>query len=349
VKGIIPLPIRFGKDSDFRILHPKDPKPPEIRQNQKKLPVAVSSLHDIIRAMRWVRDYTPQPDIARFYRQAIWVTLGGNLLLAVSKAIVAAISGSVALYADAANSVSDVVYSLFMVLGLWMAQRPPDLSHPQGHSRFEPLVGMVVTFSMTFAGFEAARASLERLTIGGLAVEPGLPSLVLFFSAAIKVFMFFYIRGIAKKIGSPTLATTAKDNLSDVLTSMAALVGAFGSLYIHPLTDPIAGLAVSAWIFRAAFNAGRENLGYLTGAGATQELREEIVKVAEQVPGVLRVHHTMTEYVGPRLMIDLHINVNGEMTVKQAHVIADQVAERLQALPKIDRAYVHIEPHDWEE
>lgn len=299
--------------------------------------------------MRWVRDYVPQPSVSGLYRKAMWVTLGGNLVLATSKGIVAAISGSVALYADAANSVSDVVYSLFMVLGLWMAQQPPDISHPQGHSRFEPLVGMVVTFSMTFAGFEAARASLERLTIGGLAVEPGLPSLVLFFSAAIKVGMFLAIRQIARSLSSPTLNTTAQDNLSDVLTSTAALIGAFGSIYIHPLTDSIAGLLVAVWILRAAFNAGRENLGYLTGAGASEELRLDIVKVAEQVPGVVRVHHTMTEYVGPRLVVDLHINVNGDMTVKQAHVIADQVAERLQALPEIDRVYVHIEPHDWEE
>ncbi len=299
--------------------------------------------------MRWVRDYTPQPDTSRLYRNALWITLGGNLLLASSKGIVAAISGSVALYADAANSVSDVVYSLFMVLGLWMAQRPPDISHPQGHARFEPLVGMVVTFSMTFAGFEAARASLERLTIGGLAVEPGLPSLVLFFSAMVKVGMFLAIRRIAKKISSPTLNTTAQDNLSDVLTSLAALLGAFGSEYIHPLADPIAGILVALWIFRAAFNAGRENLGYLTGAGASEELRQQIVQTAEAVPGVIRVHHTMTEYVGPRLVVDLHINVDGNMTVSQAHIISDQVAANLQALPEIDRAYVHIEPHDWEE
>ena len=66
--------------------------------------------------------------------------------------MVAYISGSVALYADAANSVSDVVYSLFMVVGLWMAQRPPDLSHPQGHSRFEPIIGLLVTASMAFRG-----------------------------------------------------------------------------------------------------------------------------------------------------------------------------------------------------
>lgn len=298
--------------------------------------------------MRWIRDYIPQPDIERQYRQALIVTVTGNVLLAVSKGIVAYLSGSVALYADAANSVSDVIYSFLMVFGLWMAQRPPDISHPQGHSRFEPLVGMMVTFSMAFAGYEAARMAIGRLLEGGMAVEPGLPSVVLLASAVVKAGMFLYIRRCAKRLDSPTLATTARDNLSDVLTSIAAFAGALGSSLIHPLTDPLAGGVVALWIFRSAFQAARENLGFLTGAGASEDLRQQLVVTAENVPGVQRVHHTMTEYVGPRLVVDLHINVDGKMTLDQAHEIADMVISRLEDLPAVDRAYVHIEPEGFD-
>src|SRR5574338_1609707 len=103
---------------------------------------------------------------------------------------------------------------------------------------------------------------------------------------------------------------------------MAAFVGALGSSYIHPLLDPIGGIAVALWIFRQAFLAGRENLGFLLGAGASPELRQKLVDVASSVPGVQRVHHTMTEYVGPRLVVDLHINVDGQMTLDEAHSIS---------------------------
>lgn len=298
--------------------------------------------------MRWIRDYIPQPNIERQYRQALIVTVTGNVLLAVSKGIVAYLSGSVALYADAANSVSDVIYSFLMVFGLWMAQRPPDMSHPQGHSRFDPLVGMMVTFSMAFAGYEAARMAIGRFLEGGMAVEPGLPSLVLLASAVVKAGMFLYIRRCAKRLDSPTLATSARDNLSDVLTSIAAFAGALGSSLIHPLTDPLAGGVVALWIFRSAFQAARENLGFLTGAGASEDLRQQLVDTAENVPGVQRVHHTMTEYVGPRLVVDLHINVDGKMTLDQAHEIADMVISRLEDLPAVDRAYVHIEPEGFD-
>lgn len=299
--------------------------------------------------MQWIRAYKPKPDQNRLYRLALGITLTGNIALAVGKGLAAYFSGSVALFADAANSISDVAYSLTMVLGLWVAMQPPDLSHPQGHSRFEPLVGLLVTLSMTYAGFRAAQAAIQRFIEGGTVVELGLPALVLIISALVKAGMFLSIRRIAIQLNSPTLKTTSMDHISDVLTSLAAFFGVLGSNALHPLFDPIAGLLVALWIFRAAFLAGRENLGYLTGASASKELNDEIIQAAEQVPGVIRVHHLMTEYVGPQLVVDLHINVDAETTLRETHRISDAVADNITSLPEVDRAYVHIEPHDWQD
>lgn len=299
--------------------------------------------------MRWVRDYKPQQEQNRLYRIAIVITLCGNVLLASSKGVVAWLTGSAAIYADAANSVSDVVYSILMMVGLMMAIQPPDLDHPQGHARFEPLVGLIITLSMAFAGFEAARNSYERYLQGGAAIALDLPTYILLASAAIKLGMFLAIRAIGKKLNSPTLATTAVDNLSDVLTSVAAFLGVLGSSLIHPLADPIAGFLVAAWIFKQVYSVGKENLGFLTGKGATREEAEEFVKAAEEIPGVIRVHHLMTEYVGPKMVIDLHINVDGEKTLNEVHAISDAVADRLQEFSNVDRAYVHIEPDGWED
>jgi divalent metal cation (Fe/Co/Zn/Cd) transporter len=114
------------------------------------------------------------------------ITICGNVLLASSKGIVAWLTGSAAIYADAANSISDVVYSILMVIGLFMAMQPPDQDHPQGHARFEPLVGLIVTASMAFASFEAARNAYVRYMAGGEAIALDLPTFVLLASAAIK-------------------------------------------------------------------------------------------------------------------------------------------------------------------
>lgn len=297
--------------------------------------------------MRWVRDYVPQKEQNKLYRTALIVTICGNVLLAGGKAVVAYLTGSAAIYADAANSISDVVYSILMVVGLSMAMQPPDNDHPQGHSRFEPLVGLIVTLSMAFAGFEAIRNAVERYIAGGEAVGLDLPAYVLLASAAIKAGMFFVISRISKKLVSPTLATTAKDNLSDVLTSIAAFLGVLGSSLIHPLADPIAGILVGIWIFRQVFLVGRENLGFLTGRATTREEMDQFIKAAESVPGVIRVHHIMTDFAGPKMIVDMHINVDGKKTLTEVHDISDKVIQKLQEFSDVDRAYVHVEPDDW--
>jgi cation diffusion facilitator family transporter len=295
--------------------------------------------------MQWVRDHEENPVRRRHFRRAALITVAGNLVLAAGKGVVAYLSGSVALYADAANSASDVVYSLLMIVGLWIAQQPPDLSHPQGHQRFEPLSGLIVAAAMTFAGYEAGRASIARLISGGLAVQPGLPMIVLLTSALIKWGMFIGIRNIAQQVNSPTLDATAKDNIADVLASGAALFGALGSAHIHPVVDAVAGILVALWIFRAAFEAWQENLAYLTGAGAPPELRDQMGEIASGIPGVQRVHQVLTEYAGPQLVVDLHINVDGNLTLFEAHRIAEEVRERLEDLPDVERAYIHVEPY----
>jgi cation diffusion facilitator family transporter len=296
--------------------------------------------------MQWIRDQKPDPDRTRVYRIAMIITLSGNILLAVGKGIAAYISGSSALYADAANSVSDVVYSLAMVIGLWLAIQPPDISHPQGHSRFEPVVGLVVAAMMGIAGYEALRTSINRFLAGGAEIELGLPTIILLASAGIKAGMYLFIRNLARRVSSPSLKITARDNLSDVLTSIAAFLGILGSDFIHPLLDPIAGLLVALWIFKAAFEAGRENLSFLTGAGADEELREKILQTARGVDDIVHVHHMMTDYVGPKLIVDMHINLPGDASLEEVHDISDRIIEALESLPEVDRAYVHVEPFE---
>ena len=296
--------------------------------------------------MQWIRQHKPDPQKQKTYVTALVITLVGNILLAVGKGIVSYITGSVALYSDAANSVSDVVYSLALAVGIWVSIQPPDLTHPQGHARFEPLVGMVVALSMTIAGYEALRTSIGRFLAGGSAIELDLPALILLVSAAIKAGMYFIITKLAQKAESPALRATAKDNLADVLTSTAAFIGILGSNFLHPLLDPAAGILVALWIFRSAFQAGKENLEFLTGAGADEDLRQKIIDTANSVEGVGRVHHMMSDYVGPKLVIDMHINLPGDYSLDEVHAVEDKVVEALEALPEVDRAYIHVEPFE---
>jgi cation diffusion facilitator family transporter len=280
----------------------------------------------------------------RLYRQAIWITLTGNVLLAAAKGTVAWLSGSSAVLSDAANSISDVLYSLLLAVGLYLAQQPADESHPQGHSRFEPLVSLVITIAMGVAGIAALREGILRFLNGAMAIEPGWPTVALAGSVLVKVVMFLLVGRIGRLAHSPAIRACGRDNLSDVLTSAAALVGVWGSDLIHPLFDPVAGVAVSLWIFRAMWGILSENLGYLTGRGARPELTEQIISAASTVPGVLEVHQVIADHVGPQLRVDMHVDVDGKIGLDQAHTIADQVQAQVEALPAVDLAFVHVEP-----
>lgn len=291
-----------------------------------------------------VRREPPDPYRQRLYRQAILIAIVGNGLLVVSKGTVAWLSGSSAVLSDAANSLSDMLYSLLMAVGLYLAQQPADEGHPQGHSRFEPLVGVFIATMMAAAGFVALRESVLRFFSGATEIEPGWPTAVLVGGMLVKVGMYRLVERIGRLVHSPAIRASARDNLADVLTSAAALLGVLGSRFIHPLFDPAAGVIVSLWIFRAAWGILHENLGYLTGRGALPELVAQIVTAATVVPGVLNVHQVIADHVGPQVRVDIHIDVDGEMTLYQAHTIADRVQAQVEALPAVDLAFIHVEP-----
>jgi len=268
----------------------------------------------------------------------------GNALLAAAKGVMAWTSGSSAMLSDAANSLSDTLYSLMMAVGLYLAQQPADKGHPQGHSRFEPLVSLLIAVAMGTAGIAALRGGVQRFLTGGTMVQLGWPAVVLLGGALVKVIMYVLVKRIGEQTRSPAIQASARDNLADVMTSGAALLGVLGSRFLHPLLDPVAGIVVSLWIFRATWEVLYENVGYLTGRGAPQETTARIVEVASSVPGVLGVHQVIADHVGPELRVDMHIDVDGELTLHQAHTIADQVETRVKELPDVGLAFVHLEP-----
>lgn len=284
----------------------------------------------------------------RVFHNAIWITFVGNFALAIAKVIIATLSDSSALFAEAANSLSDVFYTILLIIGLNIASKPPDESHPQGHGRFEPLVGLVVTIAMTIAAYEAGREAINKIISGPKSI-PLLISIIMIVSTLIvKSVMFTLIRKLAKDYQSPTLNAISVDNLTDISTAGVAFFGILLSNYVHPVFDPIAGFIIAGWIFYNALQSSRENIILLTGGAAPEEVREEIIERTLAVPGVLHIHHLITEYAGPNLIVDMHINIDGTIPFEHAHEISDQVIESVQDMDDVDRVYLHMEPEDFQ-
>ncbi len=294
--------------------------------------------------MNWIDDSANDTRNIKWMYLALAVTVAGNLLLAVTKWAAAVRSGSSSVYADALNSISDVLYSITLVIGLLISIRPADRSHPHGHERFEPLVGLIISFSMGFAAWSALSEAIEKLRSGASAVSASaaIPALIL--SAAVKCLMFFIIRAVAKKTRSTALKDAAADNLSDMLTSAAAVVGILLSNAVDPICDPIIGILLSLWIFKAAISALSENLNYLTGHGVDDAELESLKQEIESVPGVLGVHKLVAEYVGTKLRLDIHIDMDGSMPLTQLHEIETEIENRMAARQEIDHIFIHAEP-----
>ena len=143
--------------------------------------------------LEYVRRESPDPRRQRLYLQAILIAVAGNALLAAAKGAVAWFSGSSAVLSDAANSLSDTLYSVMMAAGLYLVQQPADTSHPQGHSRVEPLVSLLIVVAMGVAGFTAMREGVMRFLSGATSIAPGWPTAVLTGSAVVKVAMFLLV------------------------------------------------------------------------------------------------------------------------------------------------------------
>lgn len=291
---------------------------------------------------------TVSADQIRLIYRALWVTIAGNLFLSAAKFVAVRMSGSSALYSDALNSFSDLIYSLLVLIGMFFALRPPDPSHPQGHARFEPLIGIVIALSMGWAGFSAFLNAVEKIRFGAEPFAAGLPVATLTLSTLIKGAMYILIRRIADRVDSATLKAGAADNLADTLTSFTAIGGILLTKFGAPLADPIAAVLVSFWIFRAVFAVVKENLGFLTGAGITDAEREEIYRIANAIPGVLNVHQIIGEHIGSKHVLDLHVNIDGDMRLRDVHALESLISAKLRAeFPDIERVYIHFEPPEY--
>ena len=227
---------------------------------------------------------------------------------------------------------------------------PPDFEHPHGHERIEPFVGLFVAFAIGVAGAVVLWQAIEGVLAGGPTGSFGPVAVgVLVASAAIKYGLYWYVRRVGEERHSPALVATALDNRNDVLTAFAALVGVLGARFGVPVLDPLAAAVVSFGIFYTGWSVARDNVGYLTGKAPSEELRQEIIRRALAHPDVKGAHDVVAHYVGPEVDVSLHIEVEGERTLNQAHDIESAVVQSIRELGAVDDVFVHVDPRELDE
>jgi len=283
-------------------------------------------------------------DRARFQRAAA-VNVAGNAVKIVVEGAVGLAFGSVALVADAAHSVADLVASA--VVFVWGGSRyeSADETHPHGHQRIEPLTALLVGATIVVLGLLLLRES--ALGLLGAHTPPRKSLLLvaaLLFAMADMYLLYWYTERVNADLGSTALAALAVDCLNDIYTTIAALVGVFGVFLNVPILDPVAGALVSVLVVYQGIEIGRENVTYLVGAAPPPGDRERVVAALREYPAVEGVHDLTVYYDGTDLEVEVHVEVDGEMTLREAHEVETELVTTLRAMEDVGDVHVHLDP-----
>ncbi|KAJ0239967.1 Metal tolerance protein C1 [Hirschfeldia incana] len=289
--------------------------------------------------------------------------LASDIGLSVGKALTGYLCGSTAIIADAAHSVSDVVLSGVALVSYRAANVPKDKEHPYGHGKFETLGALGISTMLLATGcgiaWHAADLLLSALsaapevmnhTHGGHhhGIDMSHPTLALsvtIASISIKEGLYWITKRAGEKQGSGLMMANAWHHRSDAISSLVALVGVGGSILGVNFLDPLAGLVVSAMIFKAGLETGHQSVLELVDAAIPAQQLEPIRQTILQVEGVKGCHRLRGRRAGSSLYLDVHIVVDPFSSVSVAHEVGEYVRGQISKNhPQVSEVFIHIDP-----
>lgn len=290
---------------------------------------------------------TEQPQVREKY--GILCSVVGiclNLLLTVGKLLAGALSGSIAITADALNNLSDIGSSLITLIGMKLAQQKPDEEHPFGHGRLEYVAGLLVSVVILLMGFELMRSSFTKILNPSPVKFSMVTAVILIASVCIKLYMALYNRRIGKAIDSAPMGAVAVDSLSDAIATTVVLVAMVVDQFIGLPIDGWCGLAVSLFILFAGLSTLKSMVDLLLGQPPSHAYIEEIKATVMAHPEVIGVHDLMVHDYGPgRRIITLHAEVSASEDMLSIHDTIDNIENELH--DKLgSKALIHMDPID---
>lgn len=282
---------------------------------------------------------------------AAWIGLFSNFILTALKVIVGATFNSTALLADGIHNGGDVIASIATLGSMKVSSQPADPEHPYGHGKAEDIATIVVAFILAFAGvyliYESASALFlnpHKATLWTLGAA--------FISLIWKQALYIYTVRAGKRNRSKSLMATAYDHLADVWASLAALVGIgiayLGDLFSIPLAkygDPVAGILVSLFILKVAYEMGNKAIQVLMESSVPEEVKMAYREIITSLPQVKRIDRLRAREHGNYILIDVRISIPGELTIKEGHDITRFIRDKIiETHPNVVEVLIHLNP-----
>lgn len=278
---------------------------------------------------------------------AAGIGMAVNVVLAIIKIVTGVVGNCYALVADGIESTTDIVSSLVVWTGLKVSTLPPDEDHPYGHGKAEPIAGMIVALALLGAAvLIAVQSVLEIITPHHAPAWYTLVVLLLVIGT--KEALYRFVFRVGSELSSTAVKGDAWHHRSDAITSTAAFFGIsialIGGKGYESADDWAALLACAVILFNGS-RIFRTALGEIMDAAQPRKVQEEIRDVAARVPGVVRIEKCHVRKSGLGLLVEIHVEVDGDVSVRRGHQIAHEVSDRLKASSlSIQHVAVHIEP-----
>ena len=283
-------------------------------------------------------------------RNASAVAISGNTFLTIFNFIIGLISGSSALIAESAHTLSDVLTSIIAFIGFKIGMKPADKDHQYGHGRAEPLVGLVIVAFLVIVAYEILSGVYIKLTSTTPLAPPELiAALMAFIGIFVNLAMTTYLIRAGKKINSPAIIADGQHQKVDIFSCIAILVGVIGAQLGFPILDPLVAIFISIIVIKTALELARDNVNIIMGKVPSDTILDEVKSAAKKVDNVKGVHSIKINPMGPYSSAELHIEVDGDLKLKDAHIIAHNVEQRIiNDVSAIKMAIIHVCPFEEE-
>lgn len=286
--------------------------------------------------------------LSRRAQRATALGVIANTVLAAVKGLAGVLGNSHALLADAMESFLDVISSVVVLGSLRIAAAPPDENHPYGHGKAEPLAAFVVALAMVAAALGLAIRSVSEIRTES-AVPASYTLVVLVLVILVKEGLYRSVSRVGKKVGSRAVINDAWHHRSDAITSVAALIGisiAIAGGPAYSSADDWAALFACGIIAYNGIQLMRPALDEVMDARVDPDIEKNVRAVASAVEGVAGLDSCTVRKMGFEYFVDLHVEVDGNMTVRDGHEVAHQVKDTiLGRYPRIRDVLIHIEPN----
>ena len=275
-----------------------------------------------------------------------------NVVLLVFKFVAGILGHSAAMVADAVHSLSDFVTDVIVLVFVHISGKPEDKSHDYGHGKYETLAMTIIGMALLVVAIGIVYSGLTKIMawIGGEQLEA--PGMLAFWAALLSIVLketvYHYSMVKARQLHSQALEANAWHHRSDALSSIGTAVGIGGAILLGQrwtVLDPVASVIVGMFIVKVAIDLLRDGIGDLMEQSLPEEVENEMLQLVASLPGVVKPHDLRTRRIGNHYAIELHILMDGDISLHEAHEKASEVEDLLRhQYGDETHVAVHVEP-----